>query len=76
MPMAPITEHVDDDRLAEMLALFGGDLGRVDYGFGIDVEERNFVLARFEFRNFGKCEQINNTLALLRTSSLLDTSII
>ena len=35
MPMAPVTEHVDDDRLAEMLAVLGGDLGRVDYGFGV-----------------------------------------
>ena len=35
MPMPPVTEHVDDDRLAEMLAVLGGDLGGVDYGFGV-----------------------------------------
>ena len=35
MPMPPVTEHVDYDRLTEMLAVLGGDLGGVDYGFGV-----------------------------------------
>src|SRR5262245_49177437 len=32
---APVAEHVDDDRLAEALAVLRGDLGDIDHGLGI-----------------------------------------
>ena len=47
-----IAEHVDDDGLAEFLAVFGGDLGRINDGFGIvaiDVENRSLD----HFRHIG-----------------------
>ena len=40
---AAIAEHVDDDRLVELLPEFGGDLGGVDHRFrivAVDVEDR------------------------------------
>jgi hypothetical protein len=40
---AAVAEHVDDHVLAEHLAIFGGDLGGEDHGFGIvavHVEDR------------------------------------
>ena len=43
MAVAPVAEHVDDDRLAETLAVLDGDLGDMHHGLGIvavHVEDR------------------------------------
>ena len=43
MAVPAVAEHVDDDRLLELLAELGGDLGDVHHGLGVvavDVEDR------------------------------------
>src|SRR5579872_5359762 len=48
VPMAPVTDQVDDDVGAEFIAIFGGNAGdandRVNV-FGIDVEDWNRLAA-------------------------------